>query len=173
MMYEVLMRRYSKATSGDGLPDLTMVDGGKGHLQVILEVFKDLGIRGVDAIALAKPRGLEGRVGVSDRSGEKVYIPRIKEPIPMPKHCSATFLLQKIRDESHRFAITYHKKLRKKRDLRSVLDDIPGVGKIRRQRLLRHFKTLTQIQNASIEDLQGLTGINRATAERVHQFLHP
>lgn len=173
MMYEVLMRRYSKAASEDGLPDLIMVDGGKGHLQVILEVLKDLNMMGVDAVALAKTRCLEGRLKFGDKSGEKVYIPRIKEPIHMPKHSTATFLFQKIRNESHRFAISYHKKLRKKRNLHSVLDDIPGVGKIRKQQLLRHFKTLRQIRNASIEDLQAATGINRGTAEKVYQFLHP
>jgi len=173
MMYEVLTRRYSRATKGDDLPDLIMVDGGKGHLRVTLEVFKDLNMKGVDAIALAKPRGLEGSVKLGEKSGEKVYIPRIKEPIHMPKHSTATFLLQRVRDESHRFAISYHKKLRRKRDLRSVLDDIPGVGKTRKQKLLRHFKTLKQIQNATVEDLQVANGINRGTAEKIYGYLHP
>jgi len=172
MMYEVLMRRYSKVAGGDGPPDLIMVDGGKGQLQVILEVFKDLTMKGVDAIALAKPRRLEGRLKLGGKSGEKVYIPRIREPIHVPKHSAATFLLERIRDESHRFAISYHRKLRKKRDLGSVLDDILGVGKFRKQQLLRHFRTLRQIENASIEDLQTATGINRVTAERVYEALH-
>ena len=172
MMYEVLMRRYSRVAGGDGSPDLIVVDGGKGHLQVILEVFKDLKLKGVDAIALAKVRHLRGHLRLGDRTAEKVYIPRIKEPIHMPKHSTATFVLQKIRDESHRFAISYHKKLRKKKGLRSILDDIPGVGKRRRQQLLRHFKTLRQIQDASMEDLQAAAGINRDTAERVYQALH-
>jgi len=172
MMYEVLMRRYSKVTGSDGLPDLVMVDGGKGQLQVILEVFKDLFMKGVDAIALAKPRRIEGCSKLGDKSGEKVYIPHIKEPVHMPKHSTATFLLQRIRDESHRFAISYHKKLRKKRDLGSVLDEISGVGKIRKRQLLRHFRTLSQIQNASLEEMQTATGINRSTAQRVYEALH-
>ncbi|NIO05166.1 MAG: excinuclease ABC subunit UvrC [Proteobacteria bacterium] len=170
MMYEVLFRRYSKATHEDGLPDLIMVDGGKGHLQVVLEVFKDLNMKVGDAIALAKPRRLQGRSKGEERSGEKVYIPRIKDPIHMPKHSIATFLLQRIRDESHRFAISYHKKLRRKRDLRSILDDVPGVGKARKRQLLRQFRTLRQIQNASIEELQRASGIDRTTAGRVFQF---
>ncbi len=170
MMYEVLFRRYSKATHEDGLPDLIMVDGGKGHLQVVLEVFKDLNMKVGDAIALAKPRRLQGRSKGEERSGEKVYIPRIKDPIHMPKHSIATFLLQRIRDESHRFAISYHKKLRRKRDLRSILDDVPGVGKARKRQLLRQFRTLRQIQNASIEELQSASGIDRTTAGRVFQF---
>ncbi len=170
MMYEVLMRRYSKVNSGDGLPDLIMVDGGKGHLQVVLEVFKDLRMKMGDAIALAKSRRMEGHSKEADKSGEKIYVPRIKEPIHMPRHSTATFLLQRIRDESHRFAISYHKKLRKKRDLRSILDDVPGVGKLRKQQLLRHFKTPGEIRNASIEQLQLATGINRSMAERIYQF---
>jgi excinuclease ABC subunit C len=172
MMYEVLLRRYSKMAAGDDVPDLIMVDGGKGQLQVTLEVFKDLALEGIDAIALAKTRRLEKRLEMKDKSGEKVYIPRIKDPIHLPKHSQATFLLQKIRDESHRFAISYHKKLRKKHDLQSILDDIPSVGRIRKRELLRHFKTLNQIQKASVEDLQGVTGINRTTAEKIFQALH-
>ncbi len=170
MMYEVLLRRYSKATNDEGLPDLIMVDGGRGHLQVVLEVFKDLNMKVGDAMALAKSRRLQGRSKGEERSGEKVYIPRIKDPIHMPKHSIATFLLQRIRDESHRFAISYHKKLRRKRDLRSILDDVPGVGKARKRQLLRQFRTLRQIQNASIEELQLAIGIDRTTAGRVFQF---
>ncbi len=170
MMYEVLMRRYSRAARGDGLPDLIMVDGGKGHLQVVLEVFKDLNMKPGDVIALAKPRRREGRLKGEERSREKVYIPRIKDPVHMPKHSTATFLVQRIRDESHRFAISYHKKLRRKRDLRSLLDDVPGVGKIRKQRLLRYFRTLREIESASLEELQAATGIDKSTAEKVHRF---
>ncbi len=147
-----------------------MVDGGRGHLQVVLEVFKDLNMKVGDAMALAKSRRLQGRSKGEERSGEKVYIPRIKDPIHMPKHSIATFLLQRIRDESHRFAISYHKKLRRKRDLRSILDDVPGVGKARKRQLLRQFRTLRQIQNASIEELQLAIGIDRTTAGRVFQF---
>ncbi|MBW2058735.1 MAG: excinuclease ABC subunit UvrC [Deltaproteobacteria bacterium] len=172
MMYEVLMRRYSRALREGELPDLVMVDGGKGHLQVVLEMFKDLAINGVDAVALAKTRRREMRPKLGDGSGEKVYIPRVKQPVHMPKHRAATLLLQRIRDESHRFAISYHKKLRKRRDLGSVLDEIPGVGKVRKQRLLMHFKSLGQIKRASVEDLQSATGIDRGTTERVRRFLH-
>jgi excinuclease ABC subunit C len=173
MMYEVLARRYAREDSKDSLPDLIMVDGGKGQLQVVLEVFKDFGITGIDAIALAKSRGPKGRRGSKDKSGEKVYLQRIKDPIHLPRRAAATLLLQKIRDESHRFAISYHKKLRKQRDLHSVLDDIPGVGKIRKGQLLSHFKTISQIKDASIEDLQAALGKSRATAEKIHRFLHP
>ena len=171
MMYEVLIRRYSRETSREGLPDLIMLDGGKGHLQVILEVFKDLNIKGVDAIALAKPQRLRGALKAGEKTAEKVYVRRIKEPLHMPKHSNGTFLLQRIRDESHRFAISYHKKLRRRRDLCSVLDEISGVGKTRRERLLRHFRNLRQIKKASIEDLRGVVGINQDTAERVYWAL--
>jgi excinuclease ABC subunit C len=173
MMYELLMRRYFKGANGNGLPDLIMVDGGKGHLMVILEVLKDLKVKGIDAIALAKTRRLEGRLKLGDKSGERVYIPRIKDPVYLPKYASVTFLLQRIRDESHRFAISYHKKLRKKRNLRSALDDIPGIGKVRKEQLLRRYKSLRQIQNASIEELAATNSVNRAIAERIYRFLHP
>ena len=173
MMYEVLMRRCSQTEGGDGLPDVIMVDGGKGHLHVILEVFKDLQIEGVDAIALAKTREARSRQDREEKTPEKVYIPRIKDPIRLPKHSPATFLLQSIRDESHRFAILYHRKLRQKRDFHSILDDVPGVGKIRKQKLLSRFKSLRRIQEASVEDLQTVRGIPRRTAERVYAFLHP
>ncbi|NIQ38890.1 MAG: excinuclease ABC subunit UvrC [Proteobacteria bacterium] len=172
MMYEVLMRRYSKVPAGEQMPDLIMVDGGKGHLQVILEVFKDLNMKAGDAIALAKPRREERRLRRREKSGERVYVSRIKDPIHMPKHSTATFLLQKIRDESHRFAISYHKKLRKKRDLRSILDGIPGVGKVRKKQLLMRFNSLREIENASIEELRDTTTIDRGTAQRIHQFFH-
>jgi len=172
MMYEVLMRRCSRTEGSDGLPDVIMADGGKGHLHVILEVFKDLGVEGVDAIALAKTREPGSRQGGEERTPEKVYISRIKDPIHLPKHSPATSLLQRIRDESHRFAISYHRKLRRRKNLHSVLDDVPGGRTIRKQELLSHFKSLRRIEKASIEDLQAVRGMPRRTAEKVYAFLH-
>jgi excinuclease ABC subunit C len=172
MMYEVLTRRCSRTAESDSLPDLIMVDGGKGHLAVVLEVFKDLNITGVDTIAVAKTREARSRLDKGEKTPEKVYVPRIKDPIHMPKHSPATFLLQRIRDESHRFAISYHRKLRQKKDLQSILDGIPGVGKVRKQQLLRHFATLKRIENASIEEIRAVRGMPRRTAEKVYEFLH-
>lgn len=174
MMYEVLRRRYEKK---ENMPDLVMVDGGRGQLGVALTALKDLAIKNVDVVAIAKERDeTPPRGGV--RSGkamakdyERIYLPGRKNPVNLSRYHAALFLLQRIRDEAHRFAITYHRKLREKRDTHSVLDNIPGLGPTRRNALLKHFGDIAKIMEASKESLQMVDGIGKATAEQIYDFL--
>ena len=103
---------------------------------------------------------------------EEIYVPNTKRPIIIPKNNKALHLLQQVRDESHRFAITYHRKLRSKNIQASSLDDIAGVGKKRKVALLKEFGTLENIKNASIEDLAKIKGMNKKTAENVYNYYH-
>src|SRR5262249_53184885 len=147
MMYEVLHRRYERAKREGRFPDLLVVDGGKGQLNVALEVLRELEIDAVDAVGLAKMRVSRApRSTAIERSEERVFLPGRKNPVVLKRNSNALFLLQRVRDEAHRFAVTYHRMLRKKERLRSVLDAIPGVGSERRRRLLRHFGSVRRMQ---------------------------
>ncbi len=157
MMYEVLSRRYGRVS--EDLPDMVMVDGGKGQLNVATMVLKEAGGLDLDAIGLAKGEG-----------GDKVFIPGRQDPILMGENSKAMLLLQQIRDEAHRFAITYHKKLREKRNLMSILDEIPGVGPARKKALLKHFGSLKGVKSASTEDLVQVPGMNTEVAGNVSHF---
>ncbi len=134
MMYEVLKRRFARAKEEGSYPDLLVVDGGKGQLNVALEVLRELEINEVDAVGLAKMR-VERAPQSPElvRSEERVFLPGRKNPVVLRRNSNALFLLQRVRDEAHRFAITYHRQLRRRERLRSVLDSIPGVGPTRRQ----------------------------------------
>ena len=176
MMEEVLTRRYRRALEENGLPDLLVVDGGKGQLNVALDVLERLGVTGLNVVALAKP----AREGEKDKDKEKdkekdkdkVFLPGRKNPVVLASCSGALHLLQQIRDEAHRFAITYHKKLRKKSRLRSVLSDIPGVGEKRKKAFLTHFGSVERVKEASLEELAALPGIPGSVAKRVHTYLH-
>jgi len=140
MMKEVLMRRYTMLLKRNlTLPDLIVVDGGKGQLNAGISVLKELGLE-IPIIGLAKKY-------------EEIYVPNEKIPIVLPKNSSLLKLFQRIRDESHRFAVKLHKKLRKKRLIGSILDEIDGVGPITRNKLLNHFGSVTNIQNATIKEI--------------------
>ncbi|MBE9547121.1 MAG: excinuclease ABC subunit UvrC, partial [Proteobacteria bacterium] len=170
MMYEVLKRRYKDK---ENLPDLIMVDGGKGQLGVALSVIKELGIEGIDVIGLAKEAGDEipGRGRTSLRKGEdKMYIPKRKDPIYLSRHPKALFLLQRARDEAHRFAISYHRKVKEKKDFHSILDGIHGIGESRKKALLTHFGDINKIKKASIEELRNVPGIGKDMAGQIHNF---
>jgi excinuclease ABC subunit C len=171
-MYEILTRRYQRAQQEGELPDLVMVDGGKGQMNVALGVLKELGIDGVDVIGLAKDRAQGGHPPTTERKGERIFLPKRKEPISLARTSPALHLLQHIRDESHRFAITYHKKLRRKGDFHSVLDEIPGIGGERKKSLLRHFKSLEKIRESSLEELESVPKMNRKAAQHVFSFFH-
>lgn len=160
MMYEIIKRRYSNISGENDIPDLIMVDGGKGQLNVALRVLKELKRDDVDIISLAKGGNIE-----------KLFIPHRRDPIILQKSSKELLLLQKIRDEAHRFAINYHKNLRKKQNLRSVLEDIPRVGLVRKKALLKHFGSLKSIKDASINDLSTIPGMNVKAAENVFMFL--
>jgi excinuclease ABC subunit C len=162
MMYEVLHRRYREK---ERLPDLIMVDGGKGQLGVALSVLKDLEIDGVAAIGLAKE-------GDSAHPYDRVYLPRRKDPVLLYRWPAAQFLLQRIRDEAHRFAVSYHRKVKEKEDLQSILEKIHGVGRSRKKAMLAFFGDLRRIEAASPEDLQKMPGLGKAQAEKIHAFFH-
>jgi excinuclease ABC subunit C len=169
MIYEVLKRRYK---GKENLPDLIIVDGGKGQLGVALTVMKELEIKDIDIIGLAKEAGNGiGRKSTSVRKGEdRVYIPKRKDPVYLTRYPNALFLLQRVRDEAHRFAISYHRKLKKKKDFHSVLDGIPAVGEFRKKALLTHFGDINKIKKAPIEELQKVSGIGKETACQIHNF---
>jgi excinuclease ABC subunit C len=152
---EVLLRRYQKAQGEQDLPDLLIIDGGKGHLNRALKIFQELNIVSVDLVGVAKEEGRHD-LGVT---AEQLFLPNAKDPVFLPPHSPILFLLQRIRDEAHRFAITYQKK-RRKGAIGSALEDIPGIGPQKRRRLLRHFGSLKKIQNAKEEELQAVPGIS-------------
>lgn len=174
MMAEVLERRFARAKEEGVIPDLIVIDGGKGQLNVALEVLRSLGIDSVEAVGLAKDR-VERNPHAADlrHSEERVFLPGRKNPVILRRHSNALFLLQRIRDEAHRFAITYHRKLRTRERIRSLLDAIPGVGPVRRRRLLRQFGSVRRIREASIDELLEIPGITRVVAERIQAALRP
>jgi excinuclease ABC subunit C len=170
MMYEVLTRRYRRALEEKDLPDLLMVDGGKGQLGVAVEVFRELGITEVDVIGLAKMRTERDPFGEEvEHSAERVFLPGRKNPVVLKPNSTALFLLQRVRDEAHRFAITYHRQLRAKERLSSPLDSIPGVGPSRRKALLRRFGSLKRVRMATVEELTQIPGITSIVAEAIRR----
>ncbi|SFH62287.1 Excinuclease ABC subunit C [Selenomonas ruminantium] len=156
-MREVTTRRYVGLPENE-LPDLIVIDGGKGQLSSALEIIRQhAGHKKVPVVGLAKQFELVFREGES-------------EPVVLPRHSQALYLIQRISDEAHRFAITYHRKLRGKRNLVSVLDHIVGIGPKRRQALWSHFGTLSRIKAAGVEELMAAPGMNRPAAEAVFNF---
>ena len=173
-MYEVLSRRVRRGIQEEDLPDLIVIDGGKGQLASAHAALKDAGVGGVDVVGLAKSRDLdmEDRSAAPERSPERVFVLGRKDPIVLPQNSPELFLLVRIRDEAHRFAITFQQKLMRRRNFRSVLEDIPGIGDGRKKALLRHFGSLVRIREASIEALAEVEGMGPAIAERIHASLH-
>ena len=165
-MKEVVGRRYRGVTeAGGALPDLILIDGGRGQLSMAVNALEGVGVLGPggpDVAALAKEKG--------DKF-ERVYLPGRKNPIPLKPGAPATRILQQIRDEAHRFAITYHRKLRSLRLQDSVLDGIPGVGKGRKQALLKTFGSVEGIRKASLEEILTCPRMNRGTAQAVWEAL--
>jgi excinuclease ABC subunit C len=170
MLQEVLSRRFKRVASesqrgaargqeGWGIfPDLLIVDGGKGQLNAVREVMVELGVDHIAAIGLAKQR-------------EEVFMPGRRKPILLPRDSEGLYLLQRVRDEAHRFAIQYHRRLRQRKGLTSALDEIPGIGPKRRQALLKHFGSLQAISEAAVEELAAVKGMNRTVAEQVKEHL--
>jgi excinuclease ABC subunit C len=166
-MAEVIRRRYTKAKEEGILPDLVLIDGGKGQLNAALDVLKELGIEGPDVIGLAKARsGEEG----TDREFERVFLPGVDEPVILEPTSATTHLVARARDEAHRFAITYHRKLREKRAVHSELDDIPGIGGARKKALLRHFGSVENIRQAAVEELAAAPGMTNKAAEEIANY---
>ena len=158
-MMEELLRRRLKMVDRDPEPDLIVIDGGKGQLGMACGVLEELNLTHIPIIGLAK-------------EFEEIYTPNSGRPIIIPKNNKALHLLQQVRDESHRFAITYHRKLRSKDISSSSLDDIAGIGKKRKVALLKEFGTIDNIKKASVSDLAKIKGMNQKTAENVYNYYH-
>jgi len=166
-MFQALQRRFSrlKSTAGASMPDVLFIDGGKGQVTQALSVLKELQVSGVEVIGVAK--GATRKAGletlISGTTGKETRLP--------PDH-GALHLIQQIRDEAHRFAITGHRARRDKSRQRSALEDIPGVGGKRRRLLLRHFGSAQGVQNANIAELKKIAGIDATMAQRIYDHLH-
>ena len=172
MMYEVLLRRYQKVVGEDDLPDLVLLDGGRGQLNVAQEVFKELQVKEIDLISLAKERIVpETRAARYGKTEEKIFHPQYKEPLQLEKQSPLLHFLDRIRDEAHRFAITYHKKMRSKETIKSVIGDIPGIGKVRQRELLKCFGSPEEIKKASLEALAKAPKMDEKLAKKVYFFL--
>jgi excinuclease ABC subunit C len=171
MMYEVLLRRYQKAVEENDLPDLVLLDGGRGQLNVAQEVFKELKVKEIDIISLAKKRSLEEtHLSGFRKTDERIFHPQIKEPFILGKHSPILNLLDRIRDEAHRFAITYHKKMRSRETITSALGEIPGIGKVRQKELLKNFGSVEKIKKATEEELAKVPKMNRKSTQLVYRF---
>ena len=166
-MAEVIRRRYLRAKEEGTLPDLVLIDGGKGQLNAALDVLMELEVKGPDVIGLAKARsGQEG----AKREFERVFLPGVEEPVVLEPTSAGTHLVARVRDEAHRFAIEYHRKLREKKAVRSELDEVPGIGETRKKALLRHFGSLAKIKEATAEDLAKVKGLTRKVAAEIAEF---
>jgi excinuclease ABC subunit C len=166
-MYQVLERRFSKDPSQMAYPDLLVVDGGKGQLGMALAVLKDLNIEDDFMVAgLAKKNAEKGE------EFDKIYIPGRSNPLNTNQAKKALYLLQQVRDEAHRFAITFQRKRREKRAGLSILDTIPGIGPKKKKVLLQHFKGITQMKKAAIDEMAKLPGMNKTLAEQVSLSLN-
>ena len=170
-MAEVLRRRFARARehagerSVDGktnrwaiMPDLVIVDGGKGQLSAALEAMEAMGVGDIPVAGLAK-------------ENEELFVPGRSAPIILPRDSQALFLVQRIRDEAHRFAVTYHRRLREEQSTASILDEIPGIGPQRRRALLKAFGSLDAIRQATVDELAAVPGITRHLAEQVLENL--
>lgn len=169
MMQEAIRRRFRKgleerqnlATENGKFakfPDLLLIDGGKGQLSAVMEVLEELGLTHLHVIGLAKQE-------------EEIFLPHREDSIRLSKRSQALMLLQRVRDEAHRFAITYHKSLRSKRTIASGLDSIDGIGPKKKQALMKQFGSLKRIREASVEELMEVPGINQSLAEAIKEHL--
>ncbi len=173
-LQEVLQRRLQRGQEEGNLPDFILIDGGKGQLGVLTMVLDELDLSGViDVAGIAKSRvkaNVRGRV--VDRSEERFFLSGRKNPVILRRGSAALFLLERLRDEAHRFAITHHRKVRGKAQLHSSLSDIPGVGPKRQRALLKQFGSLKNIKAASLVDLQAMPGLPAGVAEQIYQHFH-
>jgi excinuclease ABC subunit C len=164
---EVLTRRFRRAKTGDEgsaeelrwkLPDLVIVDGGKGQVAAAKAVFDELGLHDLPLVGLAKER-------------EELFLPGASDPILLPATSGALYLVQRLRDEAHRFAITYHRDLRAKASIRSAFDDLPGVGPKRKRALLRVFGSAKRVREAPVEQIAAVPGIGHRLAATIKETL--
>ncbi len=226
MLHEVITRRLKRGLAEASLPDLLVIDGGKGQLNAALAAARDLGVPVkpvpgnpeapfVELIGLAKSRLVTGDLGATrvisrrgrrgggraggrpgealgaaaaladaaeaaekgfvpeaERTPERVFLPLRKDPVVLRQNSAELFLLTRLRDEAHRFAITFQRKLRRERNLQSVLESIPGIGDGRKKALLRHFGALKRVREATLEELAAVEGFGAKQAAAVHAFFH-
>lgn len=171
MMRELINRRYKRLVDEKKeLPDMILVDGGKGQLSAALGELKKLGIFNIPVIGIAKPARLQDNNVRSGGEFEHIYLKGKKEPILLPKTSKALHLLERIRDEAHRFAISYHKALLSKGIARSELDDIPGIGNKRKKALINHFGSIEKVRAASREELVKVRGMNEKSARNIIEY---
>jgi excinuclease ABC subunit C len=164
----VLRRRFkrfslqsSSTTNQDAwalLPDLVLIDGGKGQLNAALSAMQESGVDSIPLASLAK-------------ENEEIFIPHQSKPISLPATSPGLQLLQRLRDEAHRFALGYHQKIRSREGLTSTLDSIPGIGPRRKKALLKQFGSVRAIQEASTEELAAASGITRNLAQKIKEYL--
>lgn len=178
-MRDTIRRRFAKHAKGEGetgawpAPDLIVVDGGKGQLTAALAALSDLGQLQIPVIALAKEKRVPGGDGEARVKPEEVFVPGRSDPVPLAAGSPAYHLLQRVRDEAHRFAVTYHQKLRSKRAVRSALDDVEGVGPARKRALLRTFGSVKAMREATAEELAAVAGVGPGLAERIKRAISP
>jgi excinuclease ABC subunit C len=171
MMAEVLRRRFKRAAQAEPggkpdekaqtwavLPDLVLIDGGRPQLNAALDALREMGVPFLPAAGLAKQE-------------EELYVKDVAEPIALPRTSPALYLLQRVRDEAHRFAVTYHRKVREKAGTKSALDAIPSVGPKRKRALLRKFGSIKGIREAAVDEIAATVGFTRSLAERVKEYL--
>ncbi|MPZ76780.1 MAG: excinuclease ABC subunit UvrC [Deltaproteobacteria bacterium] len=174
MMLEILKRRFTRGKQEEDLPDLVVVDGGKGQLAMALAAMREVGIDGIHVVGLAKMRVQSApRSAEIERSEERVFLPGQSNPVILKRNSNALFLLQQVRDEAHRFAITHHKKLRSRQTLYSALDRIPGIGAARKRALLRAFGSMKGVEQASLDELLQVPTMNEKVAQQLWQMFHP
>jgi len=161
-LHEVLTRRFSAHRAGDtkfaALPDLIIVDGGKGQLSAAVDALRQEGYAELAVASIAK-------------NEELIYLPSTAQPLALPRDSQAHFLVQRIRDEAHRFAVSFHRQLRRQAQVQSQLENCPGIGPVRRQALLRHFGGIEGIKSASIAELAAVKGMNETLAAALAEFL--
>ncbi len=159
-MAEVIRRRYSRLSRENAtLPDLVVVDGGKGQLSMAMDELEKLGVRSMTVVGLAKKR-------------EEIFFPDNPDPIVLPHDTGALKLLQRLRDEAHRFANGYNELLLRRRMKESELDDIPGMTAGRKEALLKRFKSVSRLKKATVEEIAGIRGISKLVAGKLHRWLH-
>lgn len=162
MVREVLRRRFRHFLADEEkwslAPDLILIDGGRGHLNAALEVLGELGIKNIPVVSLAK-------------ENEEIFTRDSSNPVEIPKTSTALHLLQRVRDEAHRFAITYHRNLRRREAVASLLDAVPGIGSKRKKALLLKFGSLERIREASVDELASVKGMTRKAAQTLKEYL--
>ncbi|MBV8467280.1 MAG: excinuclease ABC subunit C, partial [Burkholderiales bacterium] len=165
-MRQVLTRRYEKVAAGEGVvPDVILIDGGKGQIGIAVEVLEEVGLN--DALLVGVAKGETRKPGL-----EQLIVPSRNQTLQLQRDSAALHLIQTVRDEAHRFAITGHRARRGKARVSSSLEEIDGIGAKRRQRLLTRFGGLQGVKAASIQDLCQVEGISQALAEKIYNALH-